>query len=185
MKTSQINKIFEEISQFGLTPNEYFSLAMILQDKPLQERMNKEVYKKYLLINGWIDLDDRATDKVRSSRVFDDFMDVDFSKNVETYRSMWPSITLPTGKSARSNIKDLESRFKWFFSNYDNYGWELIFKATEAYISYYRDRGYAFMRTSGYFIYKEDSTRVKTSTMAEWCDKINDGVVEESYQIDV
>lgn len=184
MKTSQINKIFEEICEFGLTPNEYFSLAMILQDKPLQERMNKEVYKKYLLINGWIDLDNKPTDKVRSSRILEDFMDVDFSRNVETYRSMWPSITLPSGKSARSNVKDLEARFKWFFSNY-NYSWELIFKATESYISYYRDRNYAFMRASGFFVYKEDSTKVRSSSMAEWCDKINDGVIEESYHIDV
>lgn len=184
MKTNQVNKIFEEICSYGLTPNEYFSLAMILQNKPLQERMNRDIYKKYLLINEWIDIGEKATDKIRSSRIFEDLMDGEFVKNVEVYRSMWPAITLPTGKTARSSSKDLESRYKWFFANY-NYDWEIIFQATENYITYYRDRGYNFMRTSAYFIYKEESTRIRTSTLAEWCDRIKDGIVEQDYHIDV
>lgn len=184
MKINQINKIFEEICSYGMTPNEYFSLAMVLQKKPLQERMKRDLYRKYLILNDWIDLDDKPLDKVRNSRIFEDFMDQDFTKNVELYRLMWPAITLPTGKTARSSIKDLEARFKWFFLNY-SYGWDAIFKATENYITYYRERSFSFMRSSAYFIYKEDSTRIKTSTLAEWCDNVKDGIEEQDYHIDV
>lgn len=146
--------------------------------------MKRDLYKKYLLINDWIDMDERAMDKVRSTRIFEDLLDSEFVKNVEIYRSMWPPITLPTGKTARSPSKDLELRFKWFFSNY-NYTWDMIFQATENYITYYRDRNYVFMRTSSFFIYKEESTKIRTSNLAEWCDSIKDGIEEEDFHIDV
>ena len=167
-----------------MTPNEYFSLAMILQKKPLQDRMKRDLYRKYLIINDWIDFDDKPTDKVRNSRILDDFMDEEFTKNVETYRLMWPPITLPSGKTARSSSIDLEKRFKWFFSNY-NFSWEAVFRATEKYIEYYRDRSFAYMRSSAFFIYKEESTKIRTSTLADWCDNLEDGAQIEDFHIDV
>lgn len=185
MKISEINKVFEEISSFGLTPNEYFSLALIIQDKPLQEKMKRDLYRKYLLINNWIDIDDKPTEKLNASGIFNGVGEEGFVKNVATYRSMWPAVTLPTGKTARCSYKDLEARFKWFFTNY-NYDWITIFKATENYVSYWNERGYSFMRTSGYFIYKEESTKIRTSTLAEWCDNIVENVQQEDdYHIDV
>lgn len=185
MKISDVNKIFEEISEFGLTPNEYFSLAMIIQDKPLGS-MKRDIYKRYLFTNNWIDLNEKPTEKVVSSGIFKGLGEEDFVKNVGIYRSVWPPITLPTGKTARCSLKDLEARFKWFFMNY-NYDWSTIHKATENYVSYYADRGFSFMRTSGYFIYKEESTKLRTSTLAEWCDNIMEGTDQkmDDYHIDV
>lgn len=185
MKINKINELFEEICSHGITPNEYFALARILKDRPLQERMNYDRYRKYLVINDWLDIRNNPTEKVKRSKIFDDFEDETFGKNVETYRSMWPLVTLPSGKTARSSSVDLKSRFKWFLGHY-NYDWSTILKATENYIVYYRDRSWAFMRTSAYFIYKEENTKVRTSTLSEWCDKILEGVQEEeSYRIDV
>lgn len=184
MKTKEINRFFEEICGYGLTPNEYFALSMILQDKPLQERMNPDLYRRYLITNDWININNKATNKLRESKIFEDLIDSDFTRNVDIYRSMWPAITLPTGKTARSTSIDLQARFKWFFKTYE-YNWDTIFQATEHYITYYRDRGYNFMRTSSYFIYKEESTKLRTSTLAEWCDRIEDGVIEEDYHMDI
>lgn len=184
MRASELNKLFEEICSYGLTPNEYFALAMVLQNKPLQERMEFERYRRYLYVNDWIDMKNKATNKVKESKIFDEIIDTNFRENIEKYRSMWPAITLPTGKTARSSSKELEDRFKWFFNNYDH-DWEMIFKATENYITFYAERGYAFMRTSSYFICKYESLKIRTSTLAEWCDRIKDGVEEKDYHIDV
>jgi len=184
MKFDQINKIFDEILSYGLTPNEYFGLAMILQNRPLHEKMKRHLYVDFLIRHKWIDSSEKPTDKVRSTRIFQDLMDSEFSGKVEQYRLMWPAIRLPNGKMARGSNLELESRFKWFFSKY-NYDWNTIFKATESYITYYRERGYAFMRTSGYFICKEETTKIRTSTLAEWCENAADGIIEQDYHIDV
>lgn len=184
LKTRETNKILEEICKYGLTPNEYFALSMILQDKPLPDKLSHDKYRRYLFINDWITMYNKATPKLIESGIFEDVEDINFTKNVETYRSLWPAITLPTGRTARSTSIDLQSRFKWFFKNY-NYDWDIVLKATEHYITYYRDRNYAYMRTSSYFIYKEETTKLRTSTLAEWCDRIQDGVIEENYHMDI
>lgn len=184
LKVKQLNRLFDEICSLGLTPNEYFALSRVLQDKPMQERMDPKLYRRYLFVNDWITIENKPTEKLRKSKIFEDVQDPDFEKNVEIYRLMWPPITLPTGKTARSSSVDLQHRFRWFFENYQ-YNWDAIFQATESYINFYRERSYAYMRTSSYFIYKEETTKLRTSTLAEWCDRIGDGVVEHNYHIDV
>lgn len=156
----------------------------MLQGKEVPSLFYNDRHELELITKGWIDLKGKGTEKLRKSKIFEGHVSLDFSRNVEVYRSMWPSLTLPSGKLAKSPSRDLELRFNWFFDNY-NYDWNTILKATESYIEYYRERGYNFMRSSSFFIYKEDSARIKNSDLAQWCDKINTGEVEKSYHIDV
>jgi hypothetical protein len=99
----------------------------------------------------------------------------EFESMITKYRELFPKKKLPSGKLARNNVKTLTDNFKWFFSTYD-YTWEEIIKATERYIKEYREKDWQYMKTSQYFISKQDKHKVKVSELADYCDMIRDGI---------
>jgi hypothetical protein len=103
----------------------------------------------------------------------------DFSSNIERYNNIFPKIKLPTGKYARTNIKNLEPGFKWFFKNF-NYSWETIFKATELYVSQREIDNFNYCRTSQYFLRKSSHDKIINSDLAEYCEVISTGADEQS-----
>ena len=105
-------------------------------------------------------------------------MGKDFVDKINTYREVFPNIKLPSGKPARVNVKMLCESFRWLFETYD-YTWEEVIKATKMYVNEYRDAQYMYMQTSQYFICKQDKHRVKSSTLADYCDMIRDGIETE------
>ena len=106
-------------------------------------------------------------------------MGQDFVDKINIYREVFPNIKLPSGKPARVNVKMLSESFRWLFETYD-YTWEQIIKATKMYVNEYRDAQYMYMQTSQYFICKQDKHKVKSSTLADYCDMIRDGIETES-----
>ena len=106
-------------------------------------------------------------------------MGQDFVDKINTYREIFPNIKLPSGKPARVNVKMLSESFRWLFETYD-YTWEQIIKATRMYVNEYRDAQYMYMQTSQYFICKQDKHKVKSSTLADYCDMIRDGIETEA-----
>lgn len=180
MEIQKVKEIAEIIEKTELNPNEYFLLYYLFTGKEVPKSINYD-YKYSLRKHSYLDEYDNLS--VKAKKLFgQNLVDLD---NVEKYRLLWPSLILPSGKNARSSAKELEVRFKWFFENYD-YSWEEIFSATEEYIRYFEKKGYTFMRTSAYFIYKEASPKLRSSTLAEWCDKISDGGVhEDTYDLDI
>ena len=64
---------------------------------------------------------------------------------------------------------------KAFCAKLDNY----FIKATKMYVNEYRDADYMYMQTSQYFICKQDKHKVKSSTLADYCDMIRDGIDTE------
>lgn len=181
MKIDRINEFISYCSKLGLSPNEYCTLHFIYTGKEPLKTINTDGYSLVLRSKGYLDKDKKFTDKAHEL-----FKEKSIPiENIETYKSLWPSIILPSGKNARCASTELKIRFQWFIDNFD-YDWNTIYKATEEYIKYYADRGYNFMRTSAYFIFKEDTPKLRTSTLAEWCDKVTTGIVEnESFDIDI
>jgi len=180
MKLENLDEILKECTKNNLSPNDYLLLYCLFKNKPLPPHINDVQYKISLFCRGYLnnkyELEKKALDLF--------FTEIDPEK-IEEYRLMWPNLILPSGKNARCNSKELQAKFKWFFDNYD-YEWDTILKATVEYIKYYSERGYNFMRTSSYFIYKESIPKFRTSTLAEWCDKVLHGNVEhESFDIDI
>lgn len=106
-------------------------------------------------------------------------MGQDFVDKINIYREVFPNIKLPSGKPARVNVKMLSESFRWLFETYD-YTWEQIIKATRMYVNEYRDAQYMYMQTSQYFICKQDKHKVKSSTLADYCDMIRDGIETEA-----
>jgi phage anti-repressor protein len=105
-------------------------------------------------------------------------MGKDFATKINTFREIFPNQRLPSGKPARVNVKMLSESFRWFFETYD-YEWANVIKATKMYVNEYRDAEYMYMQTSQYFICKQDKHRVKSSTLADYCDMIRDGIDTE------
>lgn len=101
-----------------------------------------------------------------------------FLDKIESYRDIFPAGKLPSGKPARNNVKALSESFRWFFETYD-YTWDEIIAATKMYVNEYRQNNYLYMQTSQYFVAKQDKHKVKTSTLADYCDMIRDGVQTE------
>ena len=105
-------------------------------------------------------------------------MGKDFADSINIYRETFPNKRLPSGKPARVNVKVLAESFRWFFETYE-YKWIDVIKATKMYVNEYRDAEYLYMQTSQYFICKQDKHKIKSSTLADYCDMIRDGIDTE------
>ena len=97
------------------------------------------------------------------------------------YREAFPAGKLPSGKPGRQNVKTLENSFRWFFETYD-YSWDEVVHATVMYLSEYKEKDYMYMKTSQYFICKQDKHKVKHSELADYCDMVRDGVTLETRE---
>lgn len=96
--------------------------------------------------------------------------------NISKLREMFPPMMFPSGSQARGSLRDMTERFSWFKANHPEFNnWDLIFKATEQYLRYYKDRDWEFASTSSYFISKnEKKGNFTKSILAEYCQKITD-----------
>lgn len=99
----------------------------------------------------------------------------DFKENIIKYLNLFPKRKLPSGKLARSDKKNIESNFRWFFKTFD-YPWDIILKATAHYVDEYEKKNYLYMQTSQYFISKTQPDKSKMSELANYCSMIVDGV---------
>jgi len=98
-----------------------------------------------------------------------------FTDKVKEYLEIFPKIKLPTGKPARSNYTEVCDNFHWFFRTYD-YTWDIILEATENYVQEYQKNNWMYMRTSKYFIRKQNSDKTWSSDLAEYCEMAKNGV---------
>lgn len=99
----------------------------------------------------------------------------DFKENIIKYLSLFPKRKLPSGKLARSDKKNLEINFRWFFKTFD-YSWDVVLKATAHYVDEYEKSNYLYMQTSQYFISKTQSDKSKMSELANYCSMLIDGM---------
>ena len=100
-----------------------------------------------------------------------------YLENIEKYLLIFPKIKLPSGKAARTYKRNVETAFKWFFENH-NYSWETIHEATQNYVAEFQKKNYMYMQTSQYFIRKQQSDKTWGSELANWCDTVNNGTLD-------
>lgn len=172
-----------------ITPNQLI-LLYGLKNKTSIPQINLKEALNGLIKEGYVNSKDKTIEVTNSGKLlmvkYDNFfikakkktsiqlMGKDFNKKLNEYRALFPSGKLPSGKPARVNVKTLENGFRWFFENYDH-TWEDILKATAQYVNEYEDKQYMYMKTSQYFLSKEDKSKVKTSELADYCDMIKEG----------
>jgi len=186
-------ELFQMMLKNNLTPNQVLLLFGIKQGVSLPQITNddKLALEKLgflILDNGKYTMSAEAKSLIvhldnyftKAKKKTDaQLMGQDFVDKINTYREVFPNIKLPSGRPARVNVKMLSESFRWLFETY-NYTWEQIIKATKMYVNEYRDAQYMYMQTSQYFICKQDKHKVKSSTLADYCDMIRDGVETES-----
>tara|TARA_R100001443_G_scaffold116532_1_gene137227 strand:+ start:2849 stop:3328 length:480 start_codon:yes stop_codon:yes gene_type:complete len=104
-----------------------------------------------------------------------DLLGDNFSLRIKMYNEVFPAKKLGSGKYARTNVKNLETAFRWFFENYD-YSWDTVMSATKMYVEQYQLKNYEYMRTSQYFIRKQNnSDKTFESDLANFCEEYLNG----------
>lgn len=176
-----------KILELGISPNQYLLLHLIKNEEkipPCFVSVNAEV--RTLVLEGYLTETLRLTDKALSLIGELPVKTVKSKKPaplkvtpemIEDYLSIWPPIKLPSGKYARVAQKNIESQFKWFFSNYD-IDWKTVLQATSMYVSEYELKGYKYMQTSYYFISKSLPDKTRNSELANYCMMIQEGITD-------
>ena len=176
--------IFSKFVKEGITPNSYYVLQCIKNKVVPYSFINKELETKRLINDGWLKDDLTLTDKSiiftteiegffkkSKKKTSKNLLGDNFEDNIKKYSNIFPSIKLSSGKYARSNSKNLENALRWFFETYD-YDWETVLLAAKKYVLEYREISYQYMRTSLYFIRKQNTDKTWDSDLADYCEMI-------------
>jgi hypothetical protein len=189
-KELDIKELFDVIVSKGLTPNQFYLLCSMAEGiSPRAINIYQDI--RALELDQWVlkgqDLLYTITDKgqaalqdinlsfkLQKSKILKSSMGDNFSEMIDKYLELWPKGKLPSGKSAREAKVNLEPAFKWFFDNH-SYTWETIFEATKNYEYEYRVNSYNYMRTSKYFIRKQQADKTWDSELANYCERVISG----------
>jgi len=189
-----MDEIFNKLLKEKMTPNSLYVLYCIKNKVSVNSLVNSSIEIARLEADGWLNQDlilsqkshifvEELNSYFRKSKkkTSTDLMGDKFDVCIKTYNEIFPSTKLRSGKYARTNVKNLEAGFRWFFENYD-YNWETIFDATKKYVEEYSLKNYEFMRTSQYFIRKQNLDKSFESDLATYCDMLNE---DSSKQDDI
>jgi hypothetical protein len=182
-----MEEIFNKLIKNNITPNQLYYLyckknniipslinaaleAKKLEGEWINPEANSLTSKSALLIK---ELDSYFTSSKKKSNA--GIMGENYSSMIDKYLEIFPKFKLPSGKYARSDKKNLENNFKWFFETHD-YTWETILGATQMYLDEYERVGYKYMRTSQYFIRKQNPIeKIFESELANYCEAYMNG----------
>jgi hypothetical protein len=175
--------IFKRLIKEDLTPNQLYLLWC--KRNSLKPNFNINLNIEYMrLVNaGWLDENQELVSKsIQLIQELDSFFKISKKKTsnnllgdnficrIEEYLEIFPKFKLPSGKYARSDKKNLETNFRWFFETH-SYDWETIINATKMYVDEYERQGYKYMRTSQYFIRKlNPAEKTFESELANYCE---------------
>jgi hypothetical protein len=174
------------ITDHGLNPNQLYVLYCIKESRDCRHvnpHLELRLLRQMNFLNEEYKLTTKAYDVLYASEKMVRKTAPSIKANIRVteedivkYLELWPPIKLPSGKYARSDKKNLERNFKWFFSTYP-YTFDTVFKATAQYILEYESKNYMFMRTSEYFIRKYDVDKNVVSELANYCSVVESGYI--------
>jgi hypothetical protein len=185
-----MTEIFLKCIKEGLTPNSFYVLCCIKEKIKVADFINKAIECKRLQSDAWLDENLQLTSKSIifiteidgyfrkvKKKTTTNLLGQNFIENISKYNEIFPNKKLASGKYARVNVKTLENCFRWFFETFD-YDWDTIFKATKKYVDEFSVRRYDYMRTSQYFIRKQNTDKTWDSDLATYCELIASGADE-------
>ncbi len=179
-------EMFNMIIEKELNPNQFFVLYCIQQSiSPNNVNLHQEL--RYLQSTEYLDKDNKLLPKaistiaqvesffkIHKKKTNNQLLGNEYAKNIQDYNDIFPKKKAGSGKYMRSSPKNLEANFRWFFENF-TYSWETIMKATELYVQKQGEENYKYTRTSMYFIRKQDSSKIASSDLADYCEIIESG----------
>jgi hypothetical protein len=177
-------QLFEYIEDNGLTPNQYY-LLWSLYKKRKPKHINNTLERRNLIADELLDSNNAITDKgvqllsaIEKNVVPGKVVVKTFDP--EQYLNLFPNGKLPSGKPAKVTKKAIIDAFTWFFKNFD-YSWDIVIKATSAYVDEYETKNYLYMKNSQYFIRKQMSDKSWESDLANYCEMILNGGDTDSH----
>jgi hypothetical protein len=186
-----MEEIFDKLIKAGLTPNAFYVLYCSKEKRVPNSFVSHTLEVRRLQSDNWLSESLQLTQK---SLTFIQEIDAFFKKSkkktssvlmgesfldlIQEYVEIFPNKRLSSGKPARVNVKTLENSFRWFFDTY-SYSWDIILQATNKYVNDYEMKNYEFMRTSQYFVRKQNTDKTWDSDLATYCDMILNG--EDDY----
>ena len=186
-----MEEIFNKLTKADLTPNSFYVLYCIKNNTKPHNFVNSSLAVTKLKEDGWLEENLQLTSKSiiftveidgyfkkAKKKTTKDLLGDNFTNNIKTYVEIFPNRKLSSGKYARINPKNLENSFRWFFENYE-YDWDMIFRATKKYIYDYSLKNYEYMRTSQYFIRKQNTDKTYDSELADYCNMIDNVLDDE------
>jgi hypothetical protein len=187
-----MTEIFTKIIENRLTPNTFYVLYCIKENIIPDKFINKELECTRLKNDLWITNNLELTSKSiifiaeidgyfkKSKKLTSkELMGDNFMLNIQAYVNIFPNKKLSSGKYARVPAKSLENSFRWFFDTY-NFDWQIIFSATQKYISEYESKDYEYMRNSQYFLRKQNIDKSWDSDLATYCEYLSNDPEEEN-----
>jgi hypothetical protein len=188
-----MEEIFNKLLKVGLTPNSYYALHCIKMSIVCDQTVNVNLEVTRLEASGWLEDGHLTTKSLKLHQEIESYfksskkktsagiMGDDFSTRIEEYLEIFPKFKLPSGKYARSDKKNLENNFRWFFENH-SYDWDTVISATKMYIDEFERQGYKYMRTSQYFIRKlNPAEKTFESELANYCEVYLNGSDDYGY----
>jgi hypothetical protein len=186
-----MDEIFNVLRKYKLTPNQFYVLYSMKHKVKTENFVNISLELTRLKNDKWLKDTNKLTDKAiivvqqveeffktQKKKTSASLMGPEFIKKIKEYSEIFPKFKLPSGKYARTNIKTLESTFRWFFNNFD-YEWETILTAAKNYVEEYEMNNYKYMRTSQYFVRKQNQDKTYDSELADYCEALINGVDEQ------
>ena len=182
-----MDEIFNKLIKANMAPNTFYILYSVHQNVQPNKFVSAALEIARLQADNWLTEDNKLTDKAlvfvqeiesyfknKKKATSKNLLGENFMDKIEEYLEIFPKFKLPSGKYARSDKKNLENAFRWFFENH-TYDWETVMKATAKYVDEYEANGYKYMRTSQYFIRKQESDKSWSSELANYCDMCMNG----------
>jgi len=183
--------MFNMIIEKELNPNQFFVLYCIQHSiSPNNVNLHQEL--RHLQNTEFLDQENKLSPKaistiakvesffkIHKKKTNNQLLGNEYLKKIQEYNEVFPKKKAGSGKYMRSSPKNLEANFRWFFENF-SYSWETILKATELYVQKQSDENYKYTRTSMYFIRKQDSSKVASSDLADYCEIIESGETLEN-----
>lgn len=175
---------YEKILDLGITPNQQFLLELI-------DSKNKDLFARYVAIDRedklkndlyilWTKNFIEGFDEINYLISFDNLKIVKSTVKskvalisedpfyMECYNT-FPAEVKTGGYPVRSDKKAFVAKLQKFEKEYPEFTRDTIKKAFEYYVSESRKNGYNFMSTAGYFISKQDSSKVANSILSSYC----------------
>ena len=187
-----MKKLYDILNKKKLTPDEYYVLWSIEHSQECSLTNVEEL--KIKLINNKMLINDKVIPSISTIinrldlMLSDDpakrmSLTTNYSEKVVEYQDMWPKGKVGVhNRRLWNSSKNLEAAFKWFFNNY-NFDWEIVLQATKLYLNQEEDISYPFTRTSKYFIRKADPGMSSQSDLADYCELILNGGIDEEEEV--
>lgn len=146
-------------------------------------------YNKYIKITDYstlsFELRQKAIDLLKSNCIFyydlqKEFKKDDFEKQgIESWINDYRKLFKATGASGKvGDKKSTIKKMQWFMKEYPEYSVETIMTATQKYIDQEAHNNFKYLQRSDYFISKEDTSKVKVSRLASFCEEVE----EDDYE---